>query len=164
MVKLIKRLTDEEIRQQYAKRFKAFLKQVKKCLPDELEMIKSMPNFTITDITGSASPVEMATIYQKNVPEPDNFVADIIPFGATSLLGEGILEISGVSGEERLTYTCKNTILPLPYQFDLFYSVSLDIESDGWYWQGSREDDATLVTCELLLDLINKVSEINDEF
>jgi hypothetical protein len=82
MTETIERLTNEKIQEQYFKRVKAFFAQVKEWLPNELDMPYPIPerNRTITDITGTYR-VGMASIYKKCVPEPDNFVADIFPWG-----------------------------------------------------------------------------------
>ena len=143
MTKSIKPLTNKQIQQQYSKRIKAFLRQVKKWLPDDLEMIESIPDFTVTDNTGTYH-VEMATIYRKNVPRADGFVADILPFGTIISCGESILEISGAFSQETLTH---------------FHRNNQSLDSDGWYWlDKSASRDVTLVTSEQFFDLIELVN------
>ena len=143
MTKPIKSLTNKQIQRQYSRRIKAFLRRVKKWLPDDLEMIESIPDFTVTDHTGTYH-VEMATIYRKNVPRADGFVADILPFGTIISCGEGILEISGAFSQETLIYFRQNRC---PHN------------SDGWYWTDkSASRDVTLVTSEEFFDLIELVN------
>lgn len=157
MTKSIK-TTREEIRQQYSKRIKEFLQQVEKWLPDDLELCESIPDFTVTDNTGTYH-VEMATIYKKNMSRRDGFIADILPFGATVSSGEGILEISGAFSQEVLIYFCQNTVPVIEYQPDMFYVISQAVGSDGWYWiDKSTNEDAILVTREQLFDLIKMVN------
>ena len=157
MAKFTEHLTDEEARQQYSKRVKMFLTQVEKCLPKELEMHQSIPDFTVTDITGTYQ-IEMATIY-KCVPEPDNFVADIFPLGVTTLLGEGLLDISGPFGGERFIYFCRETVSQMQYRAGMIYPVYRDAESEGWYWlKDSMNNQAISITSERLFNLIKKVS------
>lgn len=151
-------LINEQIRQQYFKQFKTFLTQVKKCLPTDLELFESTTYFKVTDVTGTYQ-AEVATIYRKNIPKPDNFVADIIPFGVTISPGEGILEFSGAFGEERFIYLCRNTVSQIEYHSGMFCMVSQDVPLDGWYWlEKSVNNHAIFVTCELLLDLIDRVN------
>ena len=158
MAKPIEYSTNEEIRQQYFKRFKAFLRRVKKCLPDYLEMFHSTSYFTVTDLTGTYQ-TEVATICRKNVPAPDNFVADIIPFGVINSRAEGFLEISGVSGEERFVYSCRTVNSQIRCRIGSPYLISQQFGSDGWYWiEPSVNYCVTPVDCDQLLDLIDKVS------
>ena len=150
--------TDQEIRQQYFKQFNLFLKLVKRCLPDELELLESTSHFTVTDITGTYQ-AEIATIHRKNVPPDNHFVADIIPFGVTDSPGEGILELSGALGEERFIYLRRHLISHPEYHSGMFCLVSQEIDLSGWYWlKVSTNNQAIFVTCDLLLDLIKKVN------
>ena len=160
MAKSTEHLTEQEVRQQYSKRIRAFLTQVAKCLPDELGMFQSIPNFTVTDITGIYY-IEMATIYKKNVLEQDNFVADIFPLGATTSLGEGFLDISGTSGAERLVYFCQETIWQMQYHTGMIFDpVSQNTNLEGWYWleNSINERAIFIVTSEQLFNLIKRVS------
>jgi hypothetical protein len=148
----------EEIRQRYFKRVEEFLLQVETWLPDDLELCESIPDFTVTDNTGTYH-VEMATIYKKDVLRRDGFVADILPFGVTVSSGEGILEISGAFSQETLIYFCQNTVPVVEYQPDIFHIISRSVELDGWYWiDRCTNEDAILVTCERLFDLIDRVN------
>ena len=157
MAKYTEYLTEKEVRQQYLKRIKTFLTLVEKCLPDELGLFQSIPNFTVIDVTGRYQ-IEVMSIY-KCVPEPDNLVADIFPLGATTLLGEGLLDISGALGAERFVYFCQETTWQMQYHAGTIYPVYRDTDSEGWYWlEDSLNDRAVFVTGELLFNFIKKVS------
>ncbi|MDM8562323.1 hypothetical protein QUF54_03115 [Candidatus Marithioploca araucensis] len=156
MTETIECLTNEEIQEQYFKRIKAFFTQVEEWLPDELEISYPVPQRTVTDTTGTYQ-VGMASIYKK--PEPDDFVVDIFPMGATTLLGEGILEIRGAFGEEKLIYFCRNTLPQVEYKPDMFRPIYRCVDSDGWYWlESSMSNRAVFVAREQLFDLIRMVS------
>ena len=117
-------------------------------------------NFLVTDLTGTYQ-AEVVTICKKNVPAPDHFVADILPFGVINSRAEGFLEISGVSGEEQFVYSCRTVNSQIRCRLGSPYLISQ--RSDGWYWlEPSVNRCVTLVDCDQLLDLINKVSA--DEF
>jgi len=156
MTETIEHLTNEKIQERYVKRVKAFLKQLEKWLPNELEMFYPIPNRTVTDTTGTYQ-VGMASIHKKGVP--DNFVVDIFPMGATTLLGEGILEISGVLGKEKIIYFCQKTLPKVEYKPGMFRSIYRGVDSDGWYWlESSMSNRAILVAHKQLFDLIRMVS------
>lgn len=158
MTKAITPLTNKEIRQLYSQRIRAFLTQVEKWLPEELGMFQSTPNFAVTDITGTY-PIEMATLYKKDVPAPDNVVADIIPLGIITPLGGGMLEICGAFDEERLYYFRENTVPLLEDEPGMFYPIFFGVESDGWYWlDSSMNKPAVLITDKLLFNLIDMVN------
>jgi hypothetical protein len=158
MIETIEHLTNEEIQERYVKRIKTFFSQIKEWLPDELEMNDPIPNRDITDTTGTYQ-TGMVSIYKKGVPEPDNFVADIIPLGATTLLGEGILEIFGAWGEEKLIYFCRDTLPQVEYKPGKFRPIYRGVDSDGWYWlESSMSNRAIFVAREQLFDLIRMVS------
>jgi len=158
MTETIEHLTNEEIQERYVKRIKAFFTQIEEWLPDELEINDPVSNRTITDTTGTYQ-IGMASIYKKGVPEPDNYVAAIFPMGATTLLGEGILEISGALGEEKLIYFCRDTLPQVEDKLGKFRPIYRGVDSDGWYWlESSMSNRAIFVAREQLFDLIRMVS------
>jgi len=158
MIETTEHLTNEAIQQRYIKRVKTFLIQVKKWLPDELEISHFAPNHTVTDTTGTYR-VDMATIYKMGVAEPNNFIADILPIGATTLLGEGILKISGDYGEEKLIYFCRDTLPQVEYKPGIARPIYRGVDSDGWYWlESSMSNRAIFIAREQLFDLIRLVS------
>jgi hypothetical protein len=159
MTETIEDLTNEERQERYRNRVNAFFKQVEQCIPDELEInLNAIPHFTITDATGTY-PVNMAVIYKKEVPEPDNLIVNIFPIGATTLLGEGILELSGPFGEEKLIYFSRETLPKVEYKPGSFRPIYRSVDLDGWYWlESSISNRAILVDCQQLFDLIRMVS------
>jgi len=154
----IERLTNEEIQEKYRQRVKTFFTQIKEWLPDDLEMYNPVPNYRITDSTGTYK-IDPTAICRINVQEPDNHVVDIFPRGATVLLGEGILEISGSLGEEKLIYFCRDTLPKVEYELGESHPIYRGVDLDGWYWlESSMSNRAIFVTCNQLFDLIRLVS------
>jgi hypothetical protein len=154
----IERLTNEEVQEKYRQRVQRFFTQIEEWLPNELEMYNPVPNYRITDSTGTYQ-INPAAICRTNVQEPDNYVVDIFPKGATVLLGEGILEISGSLGEEKLIYFCQETLPKVEYEPKKVRPIYRGVDLDGWYWlESSMSNRAILVTRDQLFDLIRLVS------
>ncbi len=150
-------LEHEAIQKKYLERVKRFFDQVKSWLPNELEAVE-LPGRTIQDTTGKYA-VGMMRIHKKGMPEPDNVIADIAPIGATTLLGEGLLEIRGPLGEEKLIYFCRKSLQQVEYQPGKILPIYRGVTSDAWYWlESSMSNRALRVTNKRFSDLVRLVS------
>jgi hypothetical protein len=146
------------IQERYIKRVNVFFTQVKDWLTDTSLETVEMPTRTITDATGTYQ-VGIMAIVIKDKPELEDNVASIFPMGATTLLGEGILEIAGAFGEEKLIYFCRNTLQQVEYKLGVLRPIYRGVDLDGWYWlESSMSNRALLITRERFFDLIRMVS------
>lgn len=153
---------EREVQEEYLKLVRFFFEQVKSWLPDDWEAV-ALPERTIQDSTGEYR-AGMMSIRKKGVPEPDDFIADIFPMGATPLLGKGLLEISGPFGEEKLIYFCRDTIPRVEYQEGKIRPLYRGVEQDGWYWlESSMSNRALLVDQKHFFDLVRLVSFYDSE-
>ncbi len=141
----------------YKERVKDFFQRMRSWLPDSLETAE-LPERAVHDATGEYT-VEMLGIHKKDIPESDDLAIEISPRGASTLIGEGMLEVSGPIGHEPLIYLRKNALPKVAYIPGIKRPLYRGVERDDWYWlESSLNNRAIPATKELLLDIIRMVS------
>jgi hypothetical protein len=93
----------------------------------------------------------------------EELLAKLVPMGASSLLGEGVIEIVNWLGEEHIVYLLQGgptLMLPSGERQPRLKGVT----QEGWYWlEDPRTKQTRLVDKERLLNLITLVSDYEFE-
>lgn len=145
-----------EQQQRYLQRVADFFAQVCAWLPDELETVEIKR--TIEDETGQYE-VSGIAIVRKEVAEPDDAVADLLPEGSSVLLAEGLIELSGAFGTESILYMVKDSLIicdAAGKERPMFKGL----EQDGWYWLENKNPITALaLNADLFMELLAMVSD-----
>ncbi len=143
----------EENKQLYLQRVNQFYHLLKDWLAEK-HFIFATAEHLFKDELGTYHGTQM-TIEKKD----KTLLAHLIPVGAKSLLGEGVIEIVNWLGQEHIFYMPKQgqTItMPSGEQIPILKGV----KKEGWYWiEDPRTGEAQMVDKELWLKLITLVSD-----
>lgn len=145
----------EEKQQRYIERVNDLFTQIKTWLPKDLTTV-DIPR-TIQDETGEYDAFGLALV-KKNMPEPDDAVADLFPQGCSALLAEGMIDLDGPYGTVSIVYLEKSKVLWLPRD-GKSRPIFNGVEHDGWYWLEDPLSSRMLpMNAALLLELLEMVS------
>ncbi|MCP4700656.1 MAG: hypothetical protein GY862_27950 [Gammaproteobacteria bacterium] len=152
----INTLNDKKITQdRYRERVNDFFQRMRSWLPDSLETAE-LPEHAVHDATGEYT-VEMLGIYKKDIPESDDLAIKISPRGASTLIGEGMLEVSGPIGYEPLIYLRKNALPKAAYIPGIKRPLYRGVERDDWYWLESKSVTPVNFGEELCIHFVKEV-------
>ncbi len=144
----------------YKERVNDFFQRIRNWLPNSSLAAGEQQERTIRDATGEYA-VGMLGIHKKGIHK-DEFgecVAELLPLGASTLIGEGVLEVSSPMGDEALIYLCKDALPEVEYIPGIKRPLYRGVKRDDWYWlESNLSNRAILVTKELLFDIIRMVS------
>ncbi len=144
----------------YLERINEFFAQVKTWLTDDLAKVP-IPRH-ISDETGEYDAFGMA-IVKKDIQEPDDTVADLLPQGCSVLLAEGMIELDGPYGSESVVYLEQSKIMLLPRNGKT-RPMFKGVDHDGWYWlEDPRRSRMLPMDSELLFELLEMVSGYESE-
>jgi len=120
----------------------------------EKHLIFSTAPHVFKDELGTYRGTKM-TIYRMD----KTLLAHLIPVGAKSLVGDGVIEIVNWLGNEHIFYMQKpGQIMTMPSGQKI--PILTGVNNDGWYWiEDPRTLEAHIVDKELLLKLITLVSD-----
>jgi hypothetical protein len=145
--------TPQEKQQLYLEKINQFFGQIKEWLPNSFEVVQT-ENSLIEDKTGEYQ-TPILSIVKKD--KPDDAVANLLPEGISFLTDDALIEIHGTYEDEEMIYmqennqryTIKNGEKCPMYQ---------GFVQEGWYWITDL-NQIRLITKELFIDLLNRVSE-----
>ncbi|OQW92264.1 MAG: hypothetical protein BWK78_02210 [Thiotrichaceae bacterium IS1] len=148
-----------EKQQIYLDRVGQFFAQVNNWIPSEFNRIETTQ--WVTDNTGKYEvPVLSMSIPQPPTPEiDDGAIADLLPEGTSVLMGEGLIKMKGMFGEEWIMYLLKESV-KIRDRFGRERPMFKGIRTDGWYWiEDTHRNRAHLMNREIFLELVTFVSE-----
>lgn len=154
----LEKVEKTEKQKQYETRVQNLFADIINWLPQDLTTVQLPPSI-MPDEPEECSAYGLA-IVKKNIPEPDNAVADLMPSGCSVLLAEGGVDLDGPYGEERIVYLVKSNILRLPRKgASRPQPMFKGVDQDGWYWlEDPRRSRMLPMHKTLLLDLLEMVS------
>jgi len=143
----------EEKRRTYLHRVDALIADINTWLTNDLALIPITNGTHITDETGGYDATSYR-IVQKDLLEPDNYVADLLPEGCSVLLGEGLVDICGCGGTESIMYLRKEELIITDAQGNS-RPMFKDVDGDGWYWlESSRRNRALPLNREIFTNIV----------
>ncbi len=148
-----------EKQQIYLDRVGQFFAQVKTWIPNEFKWVETTQR--ITDNTGEYEvPVLSMSLKQPPAPDiDDGAIADLFPQGTSVLMGEGLIKMKGMFGEEWIIYMRTEDMVMIN-RFGRERPLYKWVTVDGWYWiEDTHRNRAHLMNHEIFLELVTWVSE-----
>jgi hypothetical protein len=145
--------------QLYLDRVNQFFEPVKTWVP-QFKTIQTEKSHFVQDETGKYQ-TPFLSIVKTNLSDEisDAFsLADLLPEGTSVLMGEGIIKIDGLYGQEFIIYMLKQGWL-IQDRFGQERQMYQGIDDDGWYWlESSHRNRVHLVDETVFMDLLKMVS------